>query len=130
MILVMLRPTVAPPRDTECVDIPGGPQTETFFAKDLPEAVTASYRAGKEADDWGIIGNSTGGYCALKIGLHHPTGTRRAPGSPRTARRPRTRRRAICSTEAGAARPCRPAVDPGEPAAVRRFVPGDDVPAG
>ncbi|WP_069738722.1 MULTISPECIES: esterase family protein [unclassified Streptomyces] len=72
MILVMLRPTVAPPRDTECVDIPGGPQTETFFAKDLPEAVTGSYRAGKEARDWGIIGNSTGGYCALKIGLHHP----------------------------------------------------------
>jgi hypothetical protein len=39
MILVMLRPTVAPPRDTECVDVPGGPQTESFFAKDLPDAV-------------------------------------------------------------------------------------------
>lgn len=35
MILVMLRPTVAPPRDTECVDIEGGPKTETFFADDL-----------------------------------------------------------------------------------------------
>ena len=42
MILVMMRPTVAPPRDTECVDIPGGPQTETFFTKDLPEAVSAA----------------------------------------------------------------------------------------
>ncbi|MFF8555091.1 alpha/beta hydrolase [Streptomyces sp. NPDC015501] len=72
MILVMLRPTVAPPRDTECVDVPGGPQTETFFAKDLPEAVADSYRVGKEARDWGIIGNSTGGYCALKIGMLHP----------------------------------------------------------
>ncbi|WP_411083916.1 alpha/beta hydrolase [Streptomyces sp. cmx-18-6] len=72
MILVMLRPTVAPPRDTECVDIPKGPQTETFFAKDLPEAITQSYRVGKQARNWGIIGNSTGGYCALKIGLHHP----------------------------------------------------------
>ncbi|CAM5397307.1 esterase [Streptomyces badius] len=47
MILVMLRPTVAPPRDTECVDVPGGPQTETFFAEDLPEAVTGTYRAGE-----------------------------------------------------------------------------------
>ncbi|MFE9697775.1 alpha/beta hydrolase [Streptomyces sp. NPDC006270] len=72
MILVMLRPTVAPPRDTECVDIPGGPRTETFFAKDLPEAVAGSYRVGEKARNWGIIGNSTGGYCALKIGLHHP----------------------------------------------------------
>ncbi|WP_406862338.1 alpha/beta hydrolase-fold protein [Streptomyces sp. HUAS MG47] len=72
MILVMLRPTVAPPRDTECVDIKGGPQTETFFAQDLPAAVSATYRVGTKARNWGFIGNSTGGYCALKIALHHP----------------------------------------------------------
>ncbi|PZT72533.1 MULTISPECIES: alpha/beta hydrolase [unclassified Streptomyces] len=72
MILVMLRPTVAPPRDTECVDIPGGPQTETFFADDVPHAVSAGYRVGGHPRNWGIIGNSAGGYCALKIGLHHP----------------------------------------------------------
>jgi S-formylglutathione hydrolase FrmB len=72
MILVMLRPTVAPPRDTECVDIPGGPQTESFFAKDLPAAVTAHYRVDRKPGSWGIIGNSTGGYCALKLAMHHP----------------------------------------------------------
>lgn len=72
MILVMLRPTVAPPRDTECVDIPGGPQTESFFAKDLPEAVSAHYRVGAKPRSWGIIGDSTGGYCALKLAVHHP----------------------------------------------------------
>jgi enterochelin esterase-like enzyme len=72
MILVMLRPTVAPPRDTECVDIKDGPQTETFFAEDLPQAVSDVYRVGQLARNWGIMGNSTGGYCALKIGLHHP----------------------------------------------------------
>ncbi|MGW2563775.1 alpha/beta hydrolase [Streptomyces sp. NPDC001514] len=72
MILVMLRPTVAPPRDTECVDIPGGPQAETFFAKDLPAAVSETYRVGTEPRNWGFMGNSTGGYCALKIALHHP----------------------------------------------------------
>ncbi|MER5714520.1 alpha/beta hydrolase-fold protein [Streptomyces sp. NPDC002132] len=72
-ILVMLRPTVAPPRDTECVDIPGGPQTESFFAKDLPEAVAAHYRVNKKPGSrWGVIGNSTGGYCALKLAMHHP----------------------------------------------------------
>jgi S-formylglutathione hydrolase FrmB len=72
MILVMLRPTVAPPRDTECVDIPGGPQTETFFARDLPEAVLAHYRVGKRPGSWGVVGDSTGGYCALKLAMHHP----------------------------------------------------------
>ncbi|MEU3734803.1 alpha/beta hydrolase-fold protein [Streptomyces sp. NPDC033538] len=72
MILVMLRPTVAPPRDTECVDVPGGPQTETFFAKDLPQAVSAHYRVHRGPGSWGIVGNSTGGYCALKLALHHP----------------------------------------------------------
>ncbi|MET7289108.1 alpha/beta hydrolase-fold protein [Streptomyces sp. NPDC005573] len=72
MILVMLRPTVAPPRDTECVDIPHGPQTETFFAKDLPEAVLAHYRVGRRPGSWGIVGDSTGGYCALKLAMRHP----------------------------------------------------------
>ncbi|WP_345661684.1 alpha/beta hydrolase [Streptomyces venetus] len=72
MILVMLRPTVAPPRDTECVDIPGGPQTESFFARDLPEALRAHYRVSEKRGGLGIIGNSTGGYCALKIAMHHP----------------------------------------------------------
>jgi Enterochelin esterase and related enzymes len=72
MILVMLRPTVAPPRDTECVDVKGGPQTETFLVNDLPRAVSESYRVGRRARNWGIIGNSTGGYCALKAGMHHP----------------------------------------------------------
>ncbi|MER6527803.1 alpha/beta hydrolase-fold protein [Streptomyces sp. NPDC001508] len=72
MILVMLRPTVAPPRDTECVDVPGGPRAETFFARDLPDAVRAHYRVGQKPDSWGIVGDSTGGYCALKLAMHHP----------------------------------------------------------
>ncbi|MEU7305907.1 alpha/beta hydrolase-fold protein [Streptomyces sp. NPDC007189] len=80
MILVMLRPTVAPPRDTECVDVPGGPQTETFFAKDLRAAVTAQYRADKTPASWGIVGDSTGGYCALKIAMHHPASYAAAAG--------------------------------------------------
>ncbi|WP_369393291.1 alpha/beta hydrolase [Streptomyces sp. CG1] len=72
MILVMMRPTVAPPRDTECVDVPGGPQAETFFAKDLRDSVMAHYRVDKTPASWGIVGDSTGGYCALKIAMHHP----------------------------------------------------------
>ncbi|MFF8959240.1 alpha/beta hydrolase [Streptomyces sp. NPDC014894] len=72
MVLIMLRSTVAPPRDTECVDIPGGPQAETFLGEDLPAAVSRSYRVGTAPAGWGVIGVSTGGYCALKIAMHHP----------------------------------------------------------
>ncbi|MFJ7047059.1 alpha/beta hydrolase [Streptomyces sp. NPDC101112] len=72
MILVMMRPTVAPPRDTECVDVPGGPQAEKFFARDLPDAVGHHYRVGRKPGSWGVIGDSTGGYCALKLAVHHP----------------------------------------------------------
>ncbi|MFI9723724.1 alpha/beta hydrolase [Streptomyces sp. NPDC052396] len=71
-ILVMMRPTVSPPRDTECMDIPGGPQTETFFTKDLRKALSSQYRIGTKAANWGMIGDSTGGYCALKLAMRHP----------------------------------------------------------
>ncbi|MEU2871833.1 alpha/beta hydrolase-fold protein [Streptomyces olivoreticuli] len=71
-ILVMMRPTVAPPRDTECIDIPGGPQTETFFTKDLRKGLSEQYRIGLKPANWGMIGDSTGGYCALKFAMRHP----------------------------------------------------------
>jgi S-formylglutathione hydrolase FrmB len=72
MVLVMMRPTVAPPRDTECTDVPGGPQTETYFAKDVPAQITARYRVAAGPRNWAVIGDSTGGYCALKLALRDP----------------------------------------------------------
>lgn len=71
-IMVMIRPTIAPPRDTECVDVPGGPQTETFLAKDLPEAIRSVYRAGHDASAWGVMGYSSGGSCALQLTMRNP----------------------------------------------------------
>ncbi|MEU8274204.1 alpha/beta hydrolase [Microbispora bryophytorum] len=71
-VLVLMRPTIAPPRDTECVDVPGGPQVETYFTADVPRAVTAAFRVGTGAANWGILGDSTGGYCALKLTMRHP----------------------------------------------------------
>src|SRR4051794_40928311 len=64
-IMVMIRPTIAPPRDTECVNVPGGPQTETFLAKALPDALKSTYRVGHDANAWGVMGYSSGGSCAL-----------------------------------------------------------------
>ncbi|MFF4989859.1 alpha/beta hydrolase [Streptosporangium saharense] len=71
-IMVLMRPTVVPPRDTECVDVPGGPQAETYFTRDLRAAVAATYRTGLDAQSWGVFGGSTGGYCALKMSMRHP----------------------------------------------------------
>ncbi|MEU0948237.1 alpha/beta hydrolase-fold protein [Streptomyces canus] len=71
-IMVMIRPTIAPPRDTECVDVPGGPQTETFLAKDLPEALKSAYRVGHDASAWGVMGYSSGGSCALQLTMRDP----------------------------------------------------------
>ncbi|MFE5028687.1 alpha/beta hydrolase [Streptomyces sp. NPDC056656] len=71
-VIVMVRPTIAPPRDTECVDVPGGPRAETFFTKDLPGALKQSYRVGHDPSAWGALGYSSGGTCALQLALRHP----------------------------------------------------------
>ncbi|MEV0260692.1 alpha/beta hydrolase-fold protein [Streptomyces sp. NPDC050617] len=71
-VIVMIRPTIAPPRDTECVDVPGGPQAETFFTKDLPEALKQTYRVGHDPSAWGAMGYSSGGSCALQLAMREP----------------------------------------------------------
>jgi hypothetical protein len=70
-VYVLMRPTLVPPRDTECTDVPAGPQTESFFAQDLPQALAANYRVADDRAGWGIMGDSTGGYCAAKIAMRH-----------------------------------------------------------
>ncbi len=69
MVLVMLRPTVAPPRDTECTDVPGGPLALTDLAMDVPAAIDHAFRV--RPTGWGAMGDSTGGYCAVKLALLH-----------------------------------------------------------
>ncbi|GAA2110331.1 alpha/beta hydrolase-fold protein [Kitasatospora saccharophila] len=71
-VLVLMRPSPAMPRDTECEDVPGGPQTDRYFSADVPAALRASYRIASGPGSLGVIGNSTGGYCALKLAMRHP----------------------------------------------------------
>ncbi|WP_245194815.1 alpha/beta hydrolase [Kitasatospora phosalacinea] len=71
-VLVLMRPSPAMPRDTECEDVPGGPQTDRYFSADVPAALRASYRIASGPGAFGVIGNSTGGYCALKLAMRHP----------------------------------------------------------
>ncbi|MEV8094266.1 alpha/beta hydrolase-fold protein [Kitasatospora sp. NPDC085879] len=71
-VLVLMRPSPAMPRDTECEDVPGGPKAATYFSTDVPAAIRAAYRVAQGPGSWGAIGNSTGGYCALKLALRSP----------------------------------------------------------
>ncbi|MCQ4082014.1 alpha/beta hydrolase-fold protein [Streptomyces sp. RB6PN25] len=72
VIYVLARPAVVPGRDTNCTDIPGGSQALTFFNQDLPMAVAGHYRTTGAPGTWGAVGDSTGGYCALKFAMTNP----------------------------------------------------------
>ncbi|MFJ9517386.1 alpha/beta hydrolase [Kitasatospora sp. NPDC101801] len=71
-VLVLMRPSPALPADSECEDVPGGVRSETYFARDVPRVLAASYRISTGPRAWGMMGNSTGGYCALKLTMRHP----------------------------------------------------------
>ncbi|AUG80951.1 esterase [Kitasatospora sp. MMS16-BH015] len=71
-VLVLMRPSPAMPADTECEDIPQGAQSDTYFSKDVPKVIEGSYRVSPDPHAWGVVGNSTGGYCALKLAMRHP----------------------------------------------------------
>ncbi|WP_026414783.1 alpha/beta hydrolase [Actinomadura oligospora] len=68
-VYVLLRPTIGQGRDTECMDVLSGPQTATFLAQDLPEAVRGTYPVAADRSGWGVFGLSTGGYCSLKLAM-------------------------------------------------------------
>jgi S-formylglutathione hydrolase FrmB len=69
---VMMNSSVAMPRDTECTNIPAGPQVETFFAEDVPLAIEHAFRVQSGPGGWGTLGYSTGGFCAVKIAMLDP----------------------------------------------------------
>jgi enterochelin esterase-like enzyme len=66
--------TVSPlfPLDTECTDVPGGPQVESFLAQDVPRAMEQTFRVTASPAGWGVLGYSTGGYCATKLAMMYP----------------------------------------------------------
>ncbi|HUZ27484.1 MAG TPA: alpha/beta hydrolase-fold protein [Streptosporangiaceae bacterium] len=71
-IYVMMNVSVVMPRDTECTNVPAGPQVESFFAQDVPRAIEQSFRVQRLGSAWGLIGYSTGGYCAAKLAMLNP----------------------------------------------------------
>ncbi len=68
-IAVVPEQNVASPRDTECVNVVGGPQVETYLTYDVRAAAERAFRTDR---DWTVLGYSTGGYCAADLALRHP----------------------------------------------------------
>lgn len=62
---------IAPPRDTECTNIPNGPQAETWLSDDVRDAVIKRFRVSTSPQKWSAMGISTGGFCAAKLLLRH-----------------------------------------------------------
>ena len=58
---------IAPPRDTECTNIPGGVQAESWLTADVPAYLGRHYRVQQPGRNWSVIGWSTGGFCAAKL---------------------------------------------------------------
>jgi len=68
MIVVMLPSRSG--QDQGCLNVPGGAQAATFFAQDLPHAIGSVYRAASPfTRRWALLGDSSGGYCALQLAL-------------------------------------------------------------
>lgn len=70
MILAFFNPALAPPRDTECTNVPRGPQVATYFTQDVPVVLQKHLRV--TSSGWGAMGHSTGGYCAIKLAMLAP----------------------------------------------------------
>jgi hypothetical protein len=74
LIIVML-PAAIVPGDQACLNVPPGPsggspaQGETFFAQDVPSAVESGFRVSTQAANWALLGDVSGGYCALQLAM-------------------------------------------------------------
>jgi enterochelin esterase-like enzyme len=61
-----------PTRDSECVNAVGGAQFDTFLTRDIRSSVIEQFRVRTDRAGWGIVGTSTGGFCAVNLALRHP----------------------------------------------------------
>jgi S-formylglutathione hydrolase FrmB len=56
----------------ECSDVPGDADVDAWLTEDVRDLVIDDFRAETAADGWGLMGYSTGGFCAAKLVLQHP----------------------------------------------------------
>ncbi|ATY12197.1 esterase [Amycolatopsis sp. AA4] len=72
MIIVSVDLTAnRPSTDWECLNVPGGPQLETYLASSIVPSVDKHFRTFADRGHRALGGMSGGGFGALNIGLHH-----------------------------------------------------------
>ena len=71
---VAVIPTTNPSvlHDAECADAVGGEQDDTYLTADLRADMVHDFRVREDRLGWAVMGNSTGGYCAVNLALRHP----------------------------------------------------------
>lgn len=57
--------------DTECVNIPNGPQVETWLAVDVPRWTAEHFAVRTDRGGWASLGYSYGGWCSALLGMRH-----------------------------------------------------------
>ena len=69
MIVVAVDATAGSGADWECLNVPRGPQLETYLSQYVPKEVDARFRTLPDRGDRAIGGMSGGAFCALNIGM-------------------------------------------------------------
>ena len=71
--MIVVAPTAAAgwAQDSECLDATRGPKFDTYLTRDVVGFVDATYDTVASAGGRAIGGMSSGGYCALNLGLRH-----------------------------------------------------------
>lgn len=70
-ILVLPQINNPPDLDTECMNIPHGPQVDTWLASDVPRWVASHFRVDTARTGWASLGYSFGGFCSADLGIRH-----------------------------------------------------------
>jgi enterochelin esterase-like enzyme len=68
-VVVLPTQQTEPWRDSECVDAVGGDQFGTYLTRDVQQVVRSRFRVATGRAGWGLIGYSTGGFCADDLPL-------------------------------------------------------------
>ena len=70
VISVFPQVNVAGRFDSECMNVNGGPQVESWLSQDVPAFITQWLNISKRP--WSLVGYSTGGWCSTMLTLRHP----------------------------------------------------------
>jgi len=79
-VIIVMLPASVSSADQGCLDVPAQAavgsvparpaiMAATFFTQDLPAIVESQYAASHKSANWGVLGDGSGGYCALQLAM-------------------------------------------------------------